>query len=699
MAILTYSLLSALWAFVSAAGLVVLGVLALRGGQSRPRGAIAFSLFAMFWGGQIILSNMAVESSSEATALNLYLLQFAFLLPLPFFLVEFAASQSMRSRGSITWRFLRLGTAGLLLASLVVFILEPYALIQGVVSEGDTFQPTWGALMVPLVSVPLHGALGLTLLTLNRARRVAATPRLAMHATTLLAGLGIYVAFVGGKYALFFGRLLTKGDSWAAATNLNQLLFFGAFLLLATAALAVAVGTAIDSRDSRSAAELRRSRLVVAAMLAPLFWGVLEGYLMLEFLAGFRTEGLWRLAGLSVMAYGLARVWHYDLPQKAARTSAYAAGLAGSVTGGVAVVGIGTIAFPHSLIPAIVAVLGVSASAVPMMQFADRMLSKGREEGVEEALYGQRIETYRAALEASLARGTLNQDQEFLESLRSRFGIGDEEDRILRHLARAAVLVPRGDDADLAYERLRLLGEGGAGRTWLARDRIRDRLVVLKEPLETWQVDDDLRARVLREARLAARVRHPNVVHIEEVLEQGGAPIIVMQHVEGGSLAQLLRREGVLSWQQAVSLTQGVLVGLEAVHAAGILHCDLKPGNILLRSDGTPVLADFGVAVGTQSTDTVIHVDGPQAGTMSYMAPEVRTGTPSTKQSDIYSVAALLHECLYGAPPGAFTVQYQQEDLPGSLLRVLQRAMHEDPVRRFPSARAFAHELAKVGKA
>ncbi len=699
MATLSYSLMSALWALVSAAGLIVLGLLSLRGGRSRPRGAVAFSFFAVFWGAQIIISNLGVESATAAGALRYYLIQFGFLLPLPFFLVEFAASQSVRSRGSISWRLMRGATFGLLATAVLVFVLEPSRLLTGVALESGNYYPVWGPSMALLVSVPFHATLGLTLLVLNRARREAATPRVAMHATTLLAGLGMFVAFLGAKYTLFYGRLLTSGQSWAATTDHNELLLFGAFLLLATAAVAVAVGTAVDTRDARSALEVRRARLVVAAMLAPFAWGLFEGYLMLDVLPGFRTEGLWRLAGLSVMAYGLARVWHYDLPQRAARTSAYAAGLAGSVTGGVAVVGLGTLAFPGSLIPAIVAVLGVSASAVPMMQFADRVLARGRGEGVEEALYGQRIETYRAALEASLARGTLAEDGEFLVALRERFGIGDEEDRILRHLARAAVLVPRGDDADLAYERLRLLGEGGGGRTWLARDRIRDRLVVLKEPLETWQMDDQLRARVLREARLAARVRHPNVVHIEEVLEQGGAPIIVMQHVEGGSLAQLLRREGVLPWRQATALAQGILSGLESVHAAGILHCDLKPANILLTSDGTPVLADFGVAVGTQSTDTVVHVEGQQAGTLSYMAPEVRTGTPSTRQSDIYSCAALLHECIYGAPPGAFAVQYQPDDLPGSLVRVLQRALHEDASLRYPSARAFAHELAKVGKA
>src|SRR5581483_7230907 len=281
-------------------------------------------------------------------------------------------------------------------------------------------------------------------------------------------------------------------------------------------------------------------------------------------------------------------------------------------------------------LPSTFAALIAGGSLFPAVRFTRRLFGvqpRTSTRAADDAVYGQRIDAYRAALEASFARDSMEEDADFLGALRERFGISEAEDRVLRHYAKSSVIVARDRKASEAFERLRLLGEGGGGRTWLARDRQRDRLVVLKEPLQQWQQDPQTREAVLREARLAAKVRHPNVVSVEEVVEGKGSPIIVMEYLEGGSLSDLLRSRGTLPWREAVPLVIDVARGLEAVHSAGIVHRDVKPSNILLNGEGAPKVADFGIALPVVSTRTVLDVGSTaRAGTLFYMAPEVRAG-------------------------------------------------------------------------
>lgn len=679
-----------LWSLLSALAVASLGLISVSGGKARPRGAWAFGLFATTWGIQIILGAVASTLTSTLAAQTAYTAFVAFTIPLPYFLIEFAASQSQHPR-RITWTVTRLVAGGIAGAVALTFAVAPGLVFQGITDSEFGLEPIWGPLYSTAIILPYLTAFAIVLWTLSRAHRAAATPRVADRIATLLAGLGLFVSFAAANNLVYYIQ---------AARDFGLTLTYAFFIL--TTAIATALSLTLGIHYWRSARyhSDTRERLVALALLVPAGWGVIEAFLSLGPFPYLNTVGLWRLGGVAVIAYGLARWRVYDLPQRATRAAATVAGTGAALATGAGVYGAGTLASTGTALPIAAGLLVLGASLIPSVNFARRLfgVDRGQERrDLEQALYGQRIDSYRAALEASLARGTLAEDHVFLAALRERFRVTPDEDRLLTHLARSSVIVARDARAWDAYERLRLLGEGGGGRTWLARDRARDRLVVLKEPLERWQLDPAAREMVLREARLAAKVRHPNVVHVEEVVEGKGSPVIVMEYLEGGSLRDVLRAKGTLPWPEARALALDMLRGLEAVHAGGIVHRDVKPSNILLDGDGIAKVADFGIAVtpATASDRTVVIDPGHPtiAGTLHYMAPEARrSGTPD-KRSDIYGCAAVLHEMIYGAPPGLPSPTVVRTDVPPGLTKVLTNALASDPQARTPSARAFAEAL------
>jgi eukaryotic-like serine/threonine-protein kinase len=165
-----------------------------------------------------------------------------------------------------------------------------------------------------------------------------------------------------------------------------------------------------------------------------------------------------------------------------------------------------------------------------------------------------------------------------------------------------------------------------------------------------------------------------------------------MEYLEGGSLADTLRARGTLDWREAAAITVDVLRGLEAVHAAGILHRDVKPSNILLTGEGVPKIADFGIAVAISSGKTVVEASTTFAGTLSYVAPEVRAGGQGDRRSDVYSCGALLHELVHGFPPGVSATPARPE-VPPKVTAALARALAPAPDARYATARAFADDL------
>lgn len=239
------------------------------------------------------------------------------------------------------------------------------------------------------------------------------------------------------------------------------------------------------------------------------------------------------------------------------------------------------------------------------------------------------------------------------------------------------------------------LGRGGMGTVWRAVDTMLDRDVAVKELRLPRLVDDEERAtmsaRMLREARAAARIDHPNVVTIFDVAEEDGQPWIVMELIRGMSLAQELDKNGPIPPVQVAEMGLRLLAALEAAHEVGVLHRDVKPANVLLARNGRVVLSDFGVA-SVEDSATLTQA-GTMVGSPEYLAPEQIAGEPPSPASDLFSLGATLFEAVEGraayrrsthaATLGAVAAgRFPEIFLAGPMTPVLKALMVKDPTRR-----------------
>lgn len=686
---ISFSDLSVAWNVASALALSALGITCVRGGKARPTGAFAFGLFAILWGIEIALGNLSGLFSSDI-ATSLLLASIVASLPIPYLLLEFATAQIEGGPRARIWFVLKLAAGASALLAAVLFIVFPDSILLGIVRYASGApRADWGPLHIPLIVAPFFLAFAAVLVALHQAKRRAPTPRVASRVVALIAGLGLYVGFMAG-WGLAFDASWWLATSSAESAALT--LLFGA---LAVYALYVAGALLADARNARTPDEARRDKLAAAALLIPLAWGLVEGSLASGPLPLLNTVGVWRLAGVAVLSYGIVRWRVFDLPLRTRRAAVESAGVTLAVASGAITFGAAGSTMGGTALPGALGVLVVGATLVPSLRFSRRLFGRRPQENerLDETLYAHRVESYRAALEASLARGEPERDEEFLVALRERFSISSDEDRLLRYYARSAVFSVLKADAGARYEYLRALGRGAAGRTWLARDRSRDQLVVVKEPLRPRASDALTRDAFLREARLAARVRHPNVVHVEEVVERGEDILIVMEYVDGGSLEDVLAARRVLPWREATALTLGMLRGLAAIHAAGVVHRDVKPSNVLLSQTGQPKIADFGIAA-RMSNGTAVEPSMERAGTAAYMAPESLSGAvPGSQQADVYSCAVVLHECIFGKPPTPGSVPGPVPGAPTAFTAALATGLAPDPAARHRTAAAFAKAL------
>ncbi|GAA3474168.1 serine/threonine-protein kinase [Nonomuraea roseola] len=250
------------------------------------------------------------------------------------------------------------------------------------------------------------------------------------------------------------------------------------------------------------------------------------------------------------------------------------------------------------------------------------------------------------------------------------------------------------------------IGAGGMGEVWRGEDIVLARTVAVKVLLPGRTDDPGFVARFQGEARAMATVNHPGVVDVydygvHQVAGAGATVYLVMKFVDGEALDRLLQRLGRIAPEPAMELIAQAAAALQAVHDQGIVHRDVKPGNLLVQRDGTLVITDFGIArqdVANRLTDA-----GMVLGTAAYCAPEQAEGAPVTPAVDIYALGVVAYECLVGVrpfdgdSPVTIALKHIREappplpaEIPPSVRAVVERALSKDPLRRFPSASAMA---------
>ncbi|EUA12955.1 putative serine/threonine-protein kinase pknH [Mycobacterium kansasii 732] len=199
------------------------------------------------------------------------------------------------------------------------------------------------------------------------------------------------------------------------------------------------------------------------------------------------------------------------------------------------------------------------------------------------------------------------------------------------------------------YRLKRLLGRGGMGEVYEAEHTVKEWTVAVKLMSETFSKDPVFRERMKREARITGRLQEPHVVPIHDYGEIDGQMYLEMRLIEGTDLDHILKRFGPLTPPRAVAIITQIASALDAAHAAGVMHRDVKPQNILVTRDDFAYLVDFGIASAT--TDEKLTQLGTAVGTWKYMAPERFSNDEVTYRADIYALACVLHECLTGSPP------------------------------------------------
>jgi hypothetical protein len=255
------------------------------------------------------------------------------------------------------------------------------------------------------------------------------------------------------------------------------------------------------------------------------------------------------------------------------------------------------------------------------------------------------------------------------------------------------------------YRIVGLLGKGGMGAVYRAEHVPTGESVALKVLSKSLADNEEFRRRFLREYRYAAELDHPNIVHVREVGEAGGHVFMAQQVVEGTDLEALLAVEGVIDVRRSLSILEQVARAVDAVHDSGLLHRDIKPGNVLIAAEGRDeraFLTDFGLSKHPTRETRALTASGEFVGNLYYTAPEQVLGKPVGPEADVYALGCVLYECLTGEPPfhGERAVELmeahvedppprvtaQRPDLPAGIDDVVARAMAKDPSARYGHA-------------
>ncbi len=257
------------------------------------------------------------------------------------------------------------------------------------------------------------------------------------------------------------------------------------------------------------------------------------------------------------------------------------------------------------------------------------------------------------------------------------------------------------------------IGEGGMGSVYLGRHKTLDIPRAIKLlPKHIDLKDPEYSQRFFREARIAARLRHPNMVQVHECGAEEGYYYLIMDYVEGPTCRELVEREGRLDWHKAVDITRQIAEGLKYAASKGIIHRDVTPGNIIIDSDGTARITDLGLAKETTAEATGLTRSGASLGTPYYMSPEqINSARDVDFRTDIYSLGATMYHMVCGTVPytgTTFEVMTKQvreplpspqshvPDLPAALADILRKMMAKSPENRYDSYDSLIEDLGNV---
>ncbi|MBS0439688.1 MAG: protein kinase [Proteobacteria bacterium] len=259
------------------------------------------------------------------------------------------------------------------------------------------------------------------------------------------------------------------------------------------------------------------------------------------------------------------------------------------------------------------------------------------------------------------------------------------------------------------YDIVAELGRGGMGVVYKGHESSLNRYVAIKVLADSLAHDESVKERFLREARSMAALNDPHIISIYYIGDDAGQTYFVMEFVDGESLGSLLKREGKLKPEQAAKIIYQTAQGLSTAHDKGVIHRDIKPGNLMLTSKGAVKIADFGIALSTQDFSKKLTSTGEFVGTPGYLSPEVCQGKPVDQRSDIFSLGIVLFECLAGRMP--FTdesplglmlevvkaeipdVRTLNSEVDPELERILSRMVAKDPAERYQSCQELVADL------
>ncbi len=691
--------------------ILVLGILLL---SVRPprRFAAGFGMFLALWGPVILTGNLAAYGLlfGDAAQARRLLLASAALLAVAYLPLAYVALTYPGTR-RLDWQrpsfVVPLVTPAIIGGVIMVF--EPTWMFAGIVPESGYLVSNWGP-AYPFFFALFFGTMTVAALRIHEVTGTSRSGVAGKRAGAILAALTLYLGFEGGETlvlsaspfmdataAFIDGSVATQG--WTAGIYAAT----GAGVL-AGLALLLLRDRLRDRHEGREPTPWLAGAVTLSVLLG-LVAGTTQAVATIEPIV---TLGLLRLGAVALLVYAILRYELFSLE----RPWAYRIGAAGLIaiavlSGSVIVQGVALVTGSTLVAFAALQILILGGLAVLVHRWPsaiDGLRAFRATERSSPASEQRNLEIYEAALLQVREGGARSAEE--LEKLREHLGITANEHALLSRIVSDSVvgsavgtLPTAGSRVADRYTVERVLGKGSRSQVVYAIDERTSQPVALKmlDPLE----GDLGRAgrTLLREARVAARIDHPNIVAVHDVGLHEGRPFLVMEPVTGGTLADLLEDRAPLAPGETVNIMSAVLAGLAHLHGQGVLHRDIKPTNILLTESGEPKLADLGLATLWESdqTESLELAGRTRAGTLAFMAPEVILGQQATPASDLYSVGAILFELAHGkhylgGQPRSYeelarAIVERPPDRPtGPTADVCERSLAKRPSERFQSA-------------